>query len=129
MGSCLDKKGKGNPIILHFLLKNLRGWSFLIKGTRLDEQLWGSEKFSRKNMGMRNSFGEKYGGAKYFWDKLWGCEIFSHFVENSSDWVPGIKKDQPLSLAKKGKKNPIFYSFCLKKLIWIHVWPKKGRGS
>ena len=42
----------------------LRGWSFLIPGTRSDRQLWGSEIFSGKNMGVRNIFSKKYGGLK-----------------------------------------------------------------
>ena len=37
---------------------------------------WGSEFFSGKNMGARNRFLEKYGGAKYFFRKIWGHETF-----------------------------------------------------
>ena len=57
------------------------------------DKLWGSEKISRINMGVRNSFLEKYGDAKYFLRKIWGCDFFY----NSSDQVPGIKKYQPLN--------------------------------
>ena len=42
----------------------IRGWSPPTPGTRSDEQLWGSEIFSGKNMGVWNIFRKKYGGLK-----------------------------------------------------------------
>ena len=48
-------------------------------------------------MGVRNMFWEKYGGAKLFFEKLWGPKNFPVFFGNSSDRVPSIIKDQPLT--------------------------------
>ena len=61
-------------------------------------KLWGHEILFEENEGARNIICEKYGGAKLFWEKLWGCESFSCLFEKSSDRVPGVKKDQPLKM-------------------------------
>ena len=47
-------------------------------------------------MGTRNIFLEKYGGMKFSGETLWGCDR----------WVPGIRKDQPLTDCSHPSDHP-----------------------
>ena len=106
---------------------NFRGWSFLIPGTRSDEQLWGSElfslkiwgseKISGKNMGVRNSVWENYGDTKDFLRKIWGHKTFfwkimgvrNYFWKNygGAKFFPVFLKTHPTGYPELKKTNPL----------------------
>ena len=80
------------------------------------EKIWGSEKFSGKNMGVRNSFWENYGDTKYFFRKIWGCEAFfgknmgvrNYFGKNygGAKCFPVFLKTHPTGYPDLKKTNP-----------------------
>ena len=57
----------------------------------------GAKHFLGRVMGVRNIFWENYGGSKNFWEKIWGSQIFLGILQISSDRVPGILNDPPLT--------------------------------
>ena len=56
----------------------------------------GVRNFFYDHMGVSKVFLHCYGGTKNFGAELWGSEIFGHFSQKFSGWVPGVKKDPPL---------------------------------
>ena len=61
----------------------VRGWSFLMLGTRSEERLWVCEMFFDHFMGVWNVFWNIYGGAKTFWCGSWGYENIMPFLNIS----------------------------------------------